>query len=82
MINPKNVKLNESKTLVSFVVVCPVCRKEIVVNITPEEYYAYFVREEHVQTAMKDQSAEIRELCVSGICGECWNEMFEEEEDE
>ena len=80
MVIPRNIKVEPNG--VSFIVTCFVCEQDITVTLTPDEYYNYFVAELHAQDAMPNQSADIRELCISGTCGKCFDEMFKEEEDE
>lgn len=57
------------------------CNKDIVVELANHEYENYFVKGMHIQTAMPDQPADVRELCISGVCGTCFDKMFEEDDD-
>lgn len=47
-----------------------------------DEQYARFRGGALIQTAMPDVPAEQRELLLSGICGDCWKEVFREEDEE
>jgi hypothetical protein len=35
----------------------------------------------HIQDAMPEVSADDRELLISGICGQCFDKLFEEDEE-
>lgn len=41
-----------------------------------------YQRGEFVQDCFPDLSASAREFLISGICGECWDKMFGQEEDD
>ena len=60
---------------------CPFCGKghEIEVN---EMDYLDWQDGEHAQNAFPYLSANEREMLISGICPNCWDKMFEQEEDE
>lgn len=60
---------------------CRFCGKEITVQAEEEK----FVRLDsgvHVQDVFPDLSPNYRELMISGICGECFDQIFENDEDE
>lgn len=60
---------------------CPFCGKghEIEVN---EIDYLDWQDGEHAQNAFPYLSANEREMLISGICPDCWDKMFWQEEDE
>lgn len=60
---------------------CPFCGKghEIEVN---EIDYLDWQDGEHAQNAFPYLEANEREMLISGICPDCWNGMFGQEEDE
>lgn len=60
---------------------CPFCGKghEIEVN---EIDYLDWQDGEHAQNAFPYLSANEREMLISGICPDCWDKMFGQEEDE
>lgn len=57
---------------------CPLCNKthELEVN---ESDYLKWQKGAYVQDVFRDQSAEFRELLISGTCSECWDRLFGEE---
>lgn len=55
--------------------VCPQCGYHHYVTVDKEDYKKY-IEGEHVQNAFPYLSASDRELLVTGICENCWNEMF------
>jgi hypothetical protein len=82
MIIPKDVESGISFGITTLVITCHMCREDKVIELSNEEYENYFVKGQHTQVAMKNQPADIRELCISGTCGKCFDEMFKEEGDE
>ena len=76
MIVPKNVEIGISFGITTLVIICNICKKDIVVELSNEEYQNYFVKGMYIQDAMPTQSVDIRELCISGVCGPCFDEMF------
>ena len=67
-----------------FVVVCPNCGKEY--NPCPKcvgstSGYEAYKNDALIQNAFPELPPEERELLISGICNDCWNEMFSDEED-
>ena len=81
MIKPKDVETGISFGLTTLVINCFVCKKDIVIELTNQEYHDYFIKGMHCQDAMPNQLADIRELCISGTCGKCFDEMFKENEE-
>lgn len=73
--------MKENLHEVCVVTYCPFCGKahEIEVN---EIDYLDWQDGELVQNAFPYLSADEREMLVSGICPDCWNGMFGQEEDE
>lgn len=64
-----------------FVVVCPNCGKEYHVVGSTSGYEAY-KNGALIQNAFPELPPEERELLVSGICNDCWNEMFPDDEED
>ena len=60
---------------------CPFCGKkqEVLVN---EKDYILWQDGELAQIAFPYLTAEEREILISGICPQCWNDMFGQDEDE
>jgi hypothetical protein len=60
---------------------CPVCNKHNNVFVEEEEYKAYQAGA-HIQSSLVSNTPEEREMLLTGICGECWNNIFAEDEDD
>ena len=82
MIIPKSVESGISYGITTLVIPCNVCGEDKVIELTNKEYVDYFLNGMKIQYAMPNQSADVRELCISGTCAVCFHEMFKEEEDE
>lgn len=62
--------------------VCPFCGSVNHVHVVPEDYAMWKNRERLAQDAFPYLSADERELLISGICSNCWNDMFSQEDEE
>lgn len=61
---------------------CPICHCDTYLMVDAEEY-ARWQAGELIQVAMPDLDADEREMLISGICPDCWEDMFgDEDEDE
>ena len=59
---------------------CVVCKHEAVLEITGQELYAYNQGISIVKILTgKGVDAGVRERFISGVCPNCWGEMFPEE---
>jgi len=59
---------------------CRMCSKVVTLDLTDEEFVRYQAWEQRkmlIQDALPNVSPEVREVFISGTCGECWNRMFE-----
>ena len=56
---------------------CPHCKERSFFAFNKEEYERLFVKNEFVHVVFPDLSAEEREVMISGTHPKCWNEMFE-----
>lgn len=56
-------------------IVCPFCGKTSYV-VVPEKGFQDWQAGALIQDAMPELSADERELLISGICPECWDNMF------
>lgn len=59
---------------------CPVCHTSATIVITPEQLYAYN-QGAYAQEVLNYYEPDIVERFITGICGECWNELFAADED-
>jgi hypothetical protein len=58
---------------------CYICQV-IEIVIAPEEDFIKWQEGGYIQDIFPYLFAETREIMISGICGECYNKMFGEEE--
>ena len=60
---------------------CPLCHCDTYLQVDAEEY-ALWQAGELIQVAMPDLTADEREMLISGICPECWDSLFSDEDEE
>lgn len=58
---------------------CPVCRKVYTVRV-PHEGFIKWKNGGRIQECMPSLSNEDREALITGICGDCWNRMYGEDD--
>jgi len=61
-------------------ITCRSCKQNIPIELSEKEYmdlteYMLFGTS-HIQDVLPDHPRTVRELFISGICGECWVRMF------
>lgn len=61
--------------MIEITITCPFCGKEYTVEV-PEDGYEKWQAGEFIQNAMPNVSPEVREALISGICENCWINMF------
>ena len=59
---------------------CRECKKRFVISVVKQDYEDWR-QGLLIQKAFPYLSADIRELLISGICPECWKEMFGDEDE-
>ena len=59
---------------------CPMCGYSMTAFVTSQQMFAYN-QGAYIQDVLPTYSPDERERFMSGICGECWNQMFDEMED-
>ena len=59
---------------------CKFCGKEVTVQ-AEEEKFSRLDAGAHVQDVFPDLRANYRELMISGICGECFDQIFENDDE-
>lgn len=57
---------------------CPVCSSQDSIEVSVEDLAKYNAGE-FVQDAFPHMPSDIRERFISGVCGECWGVLFQEE---
>lgn len=60
---------------------CPICHCDTYLMVDAEEY-ARWQAGELIQVAMPSLDAEEREMLISGICPTCWEDMFDDEDED
>lgn len=61
---------------------CQLCRNVVYLEATVAQWEEYHSpNRRHIQTIFPEMSASNRELLISGICGECFDSLFGQEED-
>lgn len=63
-------------------IICIKCQKTYDFFPTEEQFKRLQTRQDLIQDILPDFSIADREMFISNICGECWADMFQEEEDE
>lgn len=67
--------------MITIITHCPFCGKANFIAV-PEKDYEAWKAGELIQNAFPYLSADEREAIKTGICPNCWNDMFPPEEDE
>jgi hypothetical protein len=60
---------------------CRVCKQPITVEVLAEALHKY-EQGGYIQDCMPMLSPDDREFLMSGTCGKCWDELFQEENDD
>lgn len=60
---------------------CPHCGKEQTLDVNNSQYYDWMAGKD-VQLAFPDLTSDQREILISGICPECWKDIFGEEDED
>ena len=58
---------------------CPICNESATIEITPDKLYAYN-QGAMAQDVLFGYTPDVRERFISGTCGKCWDELFEEQD--
>ena len=69
------------KKIISIQRACPKCNKLQTVKVEQSQYYRWMAGE-NIQIAFPELSANQREILMSGICPECWEDIFPNEDEE
>lgn len=67
--------------MIDVMVTCPFCGETSFVTVPMEGLVVWMSGEMLIQEALPEVSASVREQLISGICPDCWNSMFGEEEE-
>ena len=62
---------------------CVSCNKEIPVKVNGADYiYWRYNRQDLVQNIFPHLTPDERELLISGMCGKCYDELFQDDEED
>lgn len=70
-------------TSLEVIVTCRVCKEDCSVDMTYDQYKRLTMFHTGIgqaQIMLADIPSDAREIFISGICPDCWNKMFKEEE--
>ena len=74
------IESEASKAYVAVHTTCIVCGEQFVTHMDKPRFERW-QNGEHIQDVFPELSVDERELLISGICGNCFNEMFSEDEE-
>lgn len=72
-------KCRKDEGLVVINTTCPECGKQHYLGMTVDDFRDYAV-DCLVDKVFPDESADVRELLITGTCPECWDKLFPKEE--
>ena len=55
---------------------CPCCGGENIVSMTEKQHNEYTAGYKNIQLIFPEWSPADRELLITGICGNCWKNIF------
>jgi hypothetical protein len=58
---------------------CHACGEVFTIMVNKEGYELWMSGKTHIQNALPNLSDDDRELLLSGVCGKCFDKMFDEE---
>jgi len=59
---------------------CIQCKQEVEIPVTEEQVLNWIEKGTFIQNEFPELSTSQREMLLSGICEDCWNKLFPEEE--
>lgn len=59
---------------------CPNCGYEHSFEVSEEQYVKYMENSDFIQNIFPKIAPEYREMLISGICPDCWNKLFGEDD--
>lgn len=60
---------------------CPICHKLQTIEVQVSQYNRWMAGE-NIQIAFPNLTPDQREILMSGICPECWEKIFPDEDEE
>lgn len=70
----------ENEGLVVLTSTCPECGKQHFLGMTTADFRAY-AAERLADEVFPDEPADVRELLITGVCPECWDKLFPNDEE-
>lgn len=61
---------------------CIYCKEQYIFEVNLDKFRAYQYGALKAQNAFDNLKPEEREMFISGICPNCWNEIFKNDDDE
>lgn len=62
------------------VTTCPCCQRDYTLEVPTEGFIKWQLREEYIQVALPELSDADRERLISGMCPDCWDRVFGDED--
>lgn len=56
---------------------CVICRQTCIILVKYKDFEKYQLRQGYIQDIFSYLSAEEREILISGVCGTCFDKMFQ-----
>ena len=78
---PDNARFLQWNSKGNLVVPCIHCGKEVEIPVSPLKIKAWNPRKDYIQEYFNELTPEQREMLLTSICPNCWNEMFNDEEE-
>jgi hypothetical protein len=71
------MRIDTSKQTTTFVATCLVCKTDHTIRLPTKDYEDWLAGKK-IQHAMSYVHPDVRELLISGICGTCFDKIFED----
>ena len=60
---------------------CPFCETTHIVELNEKQYEQYIKwKSNHIRLQQIDVPVDVREMLLTGICPDCWDNIFDEDE--
>ena len=68
--------------MIRLAIKCPHCSKINNIYMSKKKYDEYINQKDLIQNIFPDITPQEREILISGICPDCWNEIFSNNDEE
>lgn len=72
----------ENQEIITLKIKCNICNAEYYIRVKKKDYELYKNSDMHIQDIFPYLTPDERELIISHVCGECFDELFNDIEDE